>query len=70
MFLCLAPLGISTGGFIESAVVYGRYYTQFIISKIQLSFGLAIFISPIVVFFLTKQKYCFLLVEINKKNNF
>ncbi|KAI1722062.1 major facilitator superfamily domain-containing protein [Ditylenchus destructor] len=53
LWVCLMPLGLVSGGFLESAVVCGRYYAQFILSNLQVSLGLSLTVVPIGVFLLT-----------------
>uniref|UniRef100_A0A915EJA3 Major facilitator superfamily (MFS) profile domain-containing protein n=1 Tax=Ditylenchus dipsaci TaxID=166011 RepID=A0A915EJA3_9BILA len=52
LWICLIPLGLTTAGFIESAVVCGRFYSQFIVANLQIAFGLAMFAAPVMVFVL------------------
>ncbi|KAI6219749.1 hypothetical protein M3Y95_01099600 [Aphelenchoides besseyi] len=53
LMLVLLPLGFSTLGFIYSAVVYGRYFTQYIICNMQGPFALSMTLVPFLVVFLT-----------------
>uniref|UniRef100_A0A7E4VKK0 MFS domain-containing protein n=1 Tax=Panagrellus redivivus TaxID=6233 RepID=A0A7E4VKK0_PANRE len=49
----LLPLGFAINGFFQSAVIVGRYYTQYIVTHLQVIFGLAFVIVPVFVVFWT-----------------
>ncbi|KAI6219547.1 hypothetical protein M3Y99_01652500 [Aphelenchoides fujianensis] len=51
--IVLLPLGFSTLGFIYSAVVYGRFFTQFILANLQAPFALAMTVVPFMIVFFT-----------------
>uniref|UniRef100_A0A914CPC0 Uncharacterized protein n=1 Tax=Acrobeloides nanus TaxID=290746 RepID=A0A914CPC0_9BILA len=53
----LLPLGLAVNGFYQSAVVVGRYYTQFIVSQMQVPLGLAMTLAPVILFFVTPENH-------------
>lgn len=52
----LLPLGLALNGFLQSAVVVGRFYTQLIISHLQLVFSAAFILVPATVILWTPLK--------------
>lgn len=56
LLLVLLPMGFTTLGFIYSSVIYGRFFTQYIVSNMQLPFSLAMTVVPLFVVFLTVDK--------------
>ncbi|CAD5215991.1 unnamed protein product [Bursaphelenchus xylophilus] len=53
LMVSLMPIGFTSLGFLYHAVVYGRYFTQYIISAFQIPLGLALAWVPGLVLFLT-----------------
>jgi len=53
LLLSLLPIGFTTLGFIYSSVIYGRFFTQNIVSAMQLPFSLAMTFVPFLVVFVT-----------------
>ncbi|KAI6183482.1 SLC (SoLute Carrier)-like protein [Aphelenchoides bicaudatus] len=53
--IVLFPLGMSTLGFIYGSVIYGRYFTQRIVSVMQVPFALAMTLVPFLVVFMTVE---------------
>uniref|UniRef100_A0AC34QMN6 Uncharacterized protein n=2 Tax=Panagrolaimus sp. JU765 TaxID=591449 RepID=A0AC34QMN6_9BILA len=52
-YRALVPLGLAIIGFYQSSVVVGRFFSQFILSHVQLVFSLAFILVPAVVVFWT-----------------
>jgi hypothetical protein len=62
-WLCLWPLGFASLGFIKSTVASGGgHFTQYIVSHMQLAFGLAYALVPTLVFSSMAEEFAFLFI--------